>query len=362
MRRVVRIGFIPLVDAALLLVAQSEGFAEEEGLALHLLRDVSWANLRDKLALGFIDAAHMLAPAAVAASLGLGQLKVPLLAPIALNLNGNAITVSLALHDALAAASSGDLANPKVSAVALRSVLKARQAASSPPPTFGHVFPYSSHHYQLRAWMRAGGVDPDRDVSLVVLPPPYMARSLASGLIDGFCVGAPWNSLAVAEGHGRILHTGTDIVDPCVEKVLAVRAGLDAEEPDTVERLVRAVAAAARWSAEPANLGRLAAILAAEDAIGIPAAMARAILTGELRTGTGLRVGPHYLRLTPDALPPWPDHADWILSQMVQAGQLPRAADGIVPARAVFALDRYRQATGHALEAEPTRPSGIGAH
>ncbi|MFO1148079.1 MAG: CmpA/NrtA family ABC transporter substrate-binding protein [Alsobacter sp.] len=361
MTRIVRVGFIPLMDAALLLVAAREGFAEEEGLALDLLRDVSWANLRDKLALGFIDAAHMLAPAAVAASLGIGQIRVPLLAPMALNLNGNAITVSLALHDVLAAEATGDLADPVASATALRRVVGTRRAGGAPPPTFGHVFPFSSHHYQLRAWMRAGGVDPDRDVNLVVLPPPYMARSLASGLIDGFCVGAPWNSLAVAEGHGRILHTGTDIVEPCVEKVLAVRAGLDAEAPDTVERLVRAVAAAASWAAEPGNLDRLAAVLAGQDAVGVPQPMARAILTGEFRTGTGLRVGPQYLRLTPDALPPWPDHADWILRHMIQAGQLPGGADGCAEARAVFGLERYRRATGEPLQVDPTPPGGIGA-
>lgn len=360
MTRTVRVGFIPLMDAALLVVAQREGFAEEEGLALDLVRDVSWANLRDKLALGFLDAAHMLAPAAVAASLGLGQLKVPLLAPVALNLNGNAITVSLALQEALAEAATGDLADPVVTAAALKLVVDRRKAAGREQPTFGHVFPFSSHHYQLRAWMRAGGVDPDRDVNLVVLPPPYMARSLASGLIDGFCVGAPWNSLAVAEGHGRILHTGTDIVDPCVEKVLAVRLGLDANEPDTVERLARAVAASAHWAADPVNLAQLSAILAAEDAVGLPATLARAILTGELRTGTGTRVGPHYLRLSPDALPPWPDYADWIMRQMVEAGQLPRIGDSLASARAVFALERYVKATGEILEAGPARPRGIG--
>ena len=190
------------------MAAARQGFAEEEGLALELVRDVSWANLRDKLNLGYLDAAHMLAPAAIASSLGLGHVRVDTIAPMALNLNGNAITVSLPLWEALAGARATS-PTPEASARALRRVIDRRTAAGEGPPTFGHVFPFSAHHYQLRAWLALGGVDPDRDLNLVVIPPPYMARSLASGQLDGFCVGAPWNSLAVLEGHGRILHFGS---------------------------------------------------------------------------------------------------------------------------------------------------------
>ena len=97
------------------------------------------------------------------------------------------------------------------------------------------TFPFSNHNYQLRFWMAAGGVDPDEDVRLVVLPPPYMVDSLASGHVDGFCVGAPWNSVAVEDGVGRILHFGSEIVARASEKVLAVRSQWAARHPETVQ-------------------------------------------------------------------------------------------------------------------------------
>ena len=204
----VRIGFIPLVDVALLVAARDESFAADEGLTLDLVREVSWANIRDKLNVGLFDAAHMLAPAAIASTLGLGHVKVPLAIPAALNLNGNAITVSRRLYEELAAAADGDVADPVRSARALVKLIEERRRRGEPPLTFANTFPFSMHNYQLRIWMRWGGIDPDEDVRLVVIPPPLMARSLESGHIDGFCVGAPWNAMTVAGGGAAILHLG----------------------------------------------------------------------------------------------------------------------------------------------------------
>src|SRR6202043_3831677 len=127
-------------------------------------------------------------------------------APLALGVNGNAITVSPPLHAALAAAADGDIADPLVSARALARVAAERKRKGEEPLTFGMTFPFSSHNYGLRFWMAAGGVDPDEDVRLVVLPPPYMVDSLANKHVDGFCVGAPWNSVAADLGTGFILH------------------------------------------------------------------------------------------------------------------------------------------------------------
>src|SRR5271169_2719691 len=189
------IGFIPLVDAAALIVAVDKGFAAAEGLDVTLVREVSWSNVRDKLNIGLFDAAHLLAPVAIASSLGIGHVKVPIVAPFGLGVNGNAITVSPPLH---AAAADGDIAKPMVSARALARVVAERKAKGLEPLTFGMTFPFSTHNYHLRFWMAAGGVDPDEDVRLVVLPPPYMVDSLANKHVEGFCVGAPWNSIAVA--------------------------------------------------------------------------------------------------------------------------------------------------------------------
>src|ERR1700675_1947970 len=143
-----RIGFIPLVDAAALIVAVDKGFCADEGLDVTLVREVSWANVRDKLNIGLFDAAHLLAPVAIASSLGLGHVRVPIVAPFNLGLNGNAITVTNALHAALAAAADGDITDPRVSAAALARVVAERKRKGADPLTFGMTFPYSTHNYQ----------------------------------------------------------------------------------------------------------------------------------------------------------------------------------------------------------------------
>ena len=134
----------------------------------------------------------------------------------------------------------GDVADPMVSARALARVVADATPAGRDPLTFGMTFPFSTHNYHLRFWMAAGGVDPDEDVRLVVLPPPYMVESLANGHVDGFCVGAPWNSVAVDLGIGHILHFVSDILRAAAEKVLAVRSSWAEEHPDALRALIRA--------------------------------------------------------------------------------------------------------------------------
>ena len=243
-----RIGFIPLADATALLIAVDKGFAAEEGLDVELVREVSWSNVRDKLNIGLFDGAHLIAPVAIASSLGLGHVKVPIAAPFGLGVNGNAITVSPALYAAIAAAADGQsIVDPMVSARALARVVATRKARGEEPLTFGMTFPFSTHNYHLRFWMAAGGVDPDEDVRLVVLPPPYMVESLANRHVDAFCVGAPWNSVAVDLGIGFILHFVSEILARAAEKVLGVRASWAQEHPDTLRRLVRAHGRAAAF-------------------------------------------------------------------------------------------------------------------
>ena len=218
MTRRLRVGYVPLTDAALLHVAKAQHFAAARGVEIELVADTSWANIRDKLVAGHFDAAHMLAPAAIAVSLGIDQIEAPLVAPVALGLNDNAITVSKALFQTLRQEAQGEVADPRVTAEALARIVARRRETGEAPLTFGHVFPFSSHHYQLRLWLRAGRLDPDEDVRLVVVPPPFMVWTLRKGQLDGFCVGEPWNSLAVAAGAGTILHQGPDIVRDCPER------------------------------------------------------------------------------------------------------------------------------------------------
>jgi len=359
------IGFIPLADAAALIVAADRGFAAEAGLELNLVREVSWSNVRDKLNIGLFDAAHLLAPLAIASSLGIGHVKVPLTVPFNLALNGNAITVSPALWTALSAAAEGDLADPAVSARALARVVAARKACGLPPLTLGMTFPFSNHNYQLRFWMAAGGVVPDDDVQLVVLPPPYMAESLGNGHVDGFCVGAPWNSAAVDLGIGHILHFGSEIVGRGAEKVLAVRRDWAGEYPDVTGRLVRALERAACFVADPANRQETAALVAAPRRLNVTPEIIRRTLDGRLKLASdgSVRTSDRYLltgRL--DAGRPDPVQAAWAYAQMVRWGQAALSAELLAAATEVFRPDLYEAAVGGSARRPDGEPAdGIGA-
>jgi two-component system, oxyanion-binding sensor len=358
-----RIGFIPLTDAAALLIAVDKGFAAKEGLAIDLVREVSWSNVRDKLNIGLFDAVHLLAPVAVASTLGIGHVKVPLLAPFMLGLNGNAITVSPELYEALSLAADGDLTDPFVSARSLAHVAAERRRRSGDPITFGMTFPFSTHNYQLRVWMAAGAIDPDEDVRLVVLPPPYMVDSLANGHVDGFCVGAPWNGVAVDRSVGRILHFGTDIVARAPEKVLAVRTAWADENGEVLQRLLRALGAAAAFINNPPNLDETVALLAAPNRVGVAGELIRTSLEGRVRIATtgAIRNEPHYLLIgRENAARPDPVHAAWLYAQMVRWGQAPRSAELLAAAQSCFRPDLYAAALGDADGSKFVPADGVG--
>jgi two-component system, oxyanion-binding sensor len=352
-----QIGFIPLIDAAALIVAVDKGFAAEEGLDVHLVREVSWSNVRDKLNIGMFDAAHLLAPVAIASSLGLGHVKVPITAPFNLGLNGNAITVSPALHAALMAELDGDPFDPMATALALARVVAARKKSGAEPLTFGMTFPFSTHNYQLRFWMAAGGVDPDEDVRMVVLPPPFMVNSLLSGHVDGFCVGAPWNSIAVDLGIGRILHFVSDILISAVEKVLAVRQDWSEKNPELVAALVRSHHRAAEFIEQPDHRAEVAQILAKPERIGVDAEVVRRTLDGRLKIapdGTMRESGRYLLVGREGAARPDPAQAAWLYAQMVRWGQASISPGALRTAMTVFRPDLYDSALGHAGKAADT--------
>ncbi|KJC60118.1 nitrate transporter [Bradyrhizobium sp. LTSPM299] len=369
-----RIGFIPLVDAAALIVAVDQGFTATEGLDVTLVREVSWSNVRDKLNIGLFDAAHLLAPVAIASSLGLGHVKVPIAAPFNLGLNGNAITVSPALHAALMEEIDGDRFDPMATSRALARVVAKRRKSGAEPLTFGMTFPFSTHNYQLRFWMAAGGVDPDEDVQLVVLPPPYMVDSLANGHIDAFCVGAPWNSIAVDLGIGHILHFVADILLSAVEKVLALRQNWSEKHPDVVAALVRAHLRAAEFIEEPNNRPEVARILSSPERIGVDANVIQRTLDGRLKIspdGT-MRESNRYLLVGREAAArPDPVQAAWLYAQMVRWGQTPFRPDALKAAMAVFRPDLYDAASGRlastsnaigAFAGPPFDPNDVPGH
>ena len=358
------IGFIPLVDAAALIVAVDKGFAAAEGLDVTLVREVSWSNVRDKLNIGLFDAAHLLAPVAIASSLGLGHVKVPIVAPFNLGLNGNAITVSPPLHAAIMAEIDGDRFDPMVTALALCRVVAKRRKSGAEPLTFAMTFPFSTHNYQLRFWMAAGGVDPDEDVRLVVLPPPYMVDSLASGHVDAFCVGAPWNSVAVDLGVGHILHFVSDILVRAAEKVLAIRQNWSERNPEVLAALIRAASRATEFIEQPQNRAETARMLAQPDRVGVDAEVIRRSLDGHLKIspdGT-MRKSSRYLLVGREgAGRPDPVQAAWLYAQMARWGQTSTSPEALKTAMAVFRPDLYDAALGRRGDVDQAAFGSIGA-
>lgn len=357
-----RIGYVPLSDVAVLVAAAERGFGEAEGLQLELTREVSWANIRDKLILGHFDAAQMLAPFAIATSLGLGHLRVPLIAPFALNLNGNAITISNELFLEMVTLFGRTPEGLHETAKALAQLVRKRREAAAPPLVFGMVFPFSTHAYLLRHWLRLGDVDPDRDVHLVVVPPPYMAESLRNGLLNGFCVGSPWNSLAVDAQVGRIVAFGVDIARRAPEKVLALPEAAADRDPDTLLRLIRALRGAAQWCEDPAHRADVACLLGDSRHLGLDEHLIRSTLDGDLRVApNGLkRADQDFLILGRETTNrPNPRHAQWLYAEMVACGQTFFAYEVYRAAASVYRPDLYDVATGEAHIQEAGDPVAL---
>jgi ABC-type nitrate/sulfonate/bicarbonate transport system substrate-binding protein len=348
--RTVTAGFIPLVDASVLIAAAEFGFARREGIALTLVRDVSWANIRDRLAFRQFDIAHMLSPMPIASRLGLGSNPSPSITPFSLGRGGNAITLSEKLYRRMEQrAGLGESEDALANARALKLVINERRAAGQPLLTFGMTYPFSSHNYELRYWLAAGGIHPDRDVKLVVVPPPLTSDALIAGAIDGFCVGAPWNMVAVDRGVGRIVAVKQDIWPSSPEKVIGTRPEWAEEHPETLSRLIVALDAAARWCDVPENRPMLAEALADARYIGAPIDILRRVLLGEFTvdpSGKQRRIPDYFVFHAGAANFPWVSQALWIYSQMLRWGQARYSEKGCGLASSSYRPDLYCGALG----------------
>ncbi len=341
------IGFIPLLDCASLVVAAERGFAAQEGLELALVRETSWANIRDRIVVGHFDAAHMLGPMTVASTLGIGHVKVPVIAPFSLGLGGNAITVSKALWERMKDEGAAVGADPATQGAALKRVITAREGAGLGPLTFGMVYPFSCHNYELRYWLAAAGIHPDRDVRLVVIPPPFLADAMRAGQIDGFCVGEPWNSVAVDAGVGAIVTPTTAIWPLSPEKVLGCRAQWAERHPGELASLIRALHRASLWCEAAENHAELAQLLSEPRYVGTSAELLLRGLTNRLTLLAGMeptRLPQFYLPARHAATFPWASHALWFYSQMVRWRQIELSADHLTAVRAAYRPDLYRAA------------------
>jgi two-component system, oxyanion-binding sensor len=340
----VRVGFLPLVDAALPILARELGFAEEEGLALDLVRDMSWATVLDRLLYGHSDAAHLVAPLAIATSLGLGRPAVPLSVPFVLGLNGNAVT----LRPELAAQVTnvglpGDIKEMgrKLAAMAL-----AKKAAGT-PLRLGVVHRYSSHNYMLRYWLMGSGLDPNHDVEIVTIAPPFSADALEAGEVDGICVGAPWNSVAVERGVGVVIATTSQIWRRGVEKVLAMKTVRMEAEPELTQPLIRAMYKAGVAFVDPARVDQITDILARSEYLDGSAAAIKRVVQDQVLFAHGhgpVHVPDFMFQHREAANFPWASQAAWLYAQMCAAGHaVPDSAD-YESAQGVFRPDIYRAA------------------
>ena len=339
-------GFMPLLDSAVLVAAKEAGFAAGEGVDLTLVRETSWANIRDRMAVGHFQVAHMLAPMPIAANLGLTPLAVPTLAPIALGLGGNAITVSNGLWSRMADQGATADLDPAAAGRALRRVITQGSGVGSAPLRFAVVHPFSGHNYELRYWLAACGIDPEGDIEIVYVPPPLMADALASGAIDGYCVGEPWSTAATKASLGRIATVKAALWRSSPEKVLGVTAKWAELEPDALAALLRAMCRSAQWCASPQNHGTLAEMLASRAVIDRPAAWMQHGLSGRLDVGGGeiRHAEDFFVPFAKAATFPWKSHALWFYSQMVRWQQVAHSGENAAIARGTYRPDIYRAA------------------
>ncbi|NCO15611.1 MAG: ABC transporter substrate-binding protein [Alphaproteobacteria bacterium] len=336
----IEVGFVPLVDAAALIVAREMGFAAEEGLDLRLVREPSWSNIRDKVALGIYPAAHMLAPMPLAMSLGAGAMQAGVIAPFILNTGGGSVGVSHALAAAMGIDGPAGYGDARAMGVALL------RAAARRPVAIGAPFPQSMHVELLRYWLEGCGGDPDRDVTLHTVPPPLMTEALAAGEIDAFCVGEPWGSLAVERGVARLALPGAAIWAWAPEKALGVRRDWAGAQPDALAALLRALFRAGRWLGRAANLPSAAELMASPGYLGVSAMLIERGLTGALSVdGSGaIRRTPRFIGFDGvEASFPWRSQAQWIAARAARRWGFDAAAAHAAAAEC-FRPDLYRAA------------------
>jgi two-component system, oxyanion-binding sensor len=322
-----RLGYIRLIDSAVLLVADALGFARDEGVDLDLKRETSWANIRDRLAFEHFDGAHCLMPLAIAMGLGRRQPLTDLVILAALGLNGNAVTVSNSIFSEIADICRATISHDaRTMGQALAEVIARRRARGGNPLVCAVVHKLSSHNYMLRHWLFAHGIDPDRDIEITMLPPPYMADAMVRGHIDLFCVGAPWSHVAVDRGAGAILLLGCDLWPRGPEKVLALRRPVALKHEQAVAGLIRALKRAAAWCDAPENAEALVSLLAVPERLDCPPVVIREVISRRLRfqqTGQPM-FNPDVLMFDQDAaLAPMPTRARFIAAHMMAAGHLP---------------------------------------
>ncbi|MEM6489725.1 MAG: CmpA/NrtA family ABC transporter substrate-binding protein [Pseudomonadota bacterium] len=334
-------GYIPLVDAAPLIVAREIGFAEEEGIDLRLHRQPSWSAIRDKLAIGRLQAAHMLSPVPVAMSMGLGGLPLAVDAVMVLSVNGSVVGVSPALAERMRDHGAGH------DVMAAGQIGRALIAASTARLRVGVPFPFSMHAELLYYWLGGLGMRVPEELEVRTVPPPLMAAAVEAGEIDAFCVGEPWGSFAVARGVAEIAMPGCAIWRFAPEKVLAMARTTVERDADLTRRLMRAVWRAGKWLAADSHHMSAAEILARAPYLDVSAEVIERAFTGRLVAGAnGETRVPRLIGFHDGAAQfPWRSQALWMATRLAARLGLERDEAARV-ARACFRPDLYRANLG----------------
>ena len=325
----IRIGMLRLTDTAPLVVAAEKGFFAERELDVRVVVEPSWANIADKLSFGHLEAAVMLPPLALAMALGLRGLRARVTVPMALSANGNSVTVSRKIADAI-----GDDGPADAMEMGRRFVAWIR--AQERRPRLAVVHSFSTHNLLLRYWLAAAGIDPDADVVICALPPPETAQALKAGEIDGFCAGAPWGAVAAANGAGRSIVVSSEIWRNHPEKCLAVGSFAE-REPRRLARLLDALLESARYCDDPRNAAEIAALLSRPEYLNLDAAFIRASLptiVGDVSRQRGAVDRSHFA--AHGASIPRREHAAWFLSQMARWRYLTLPLDGEAAVDAIY--------------------------
>lgn len=331
------VGFVPLVDAAPLIVAREMGFDRAEGIVLDLRRASAWSALRDMVIYGQVDAAQMLSPMPIATALGLGGAGAALSAVAVLSTNGEVVCVSRAMEARLRDAGHSFYFDDATAAG------RALIAAATGPLRIAVPFPFSMHAELLYYWLTALGLPSPAGLDIRTVPPPLMGAALAAGDIDACCVGEPWGSMAVEGGLGALLLPGAAIWSGAPEKVLGVRSDLADASPEPLHALIRAVWHACQWLSNPDSRVTACEMLAARDYLNVPAEVIDRALAGHftITTRGDGRMADRFIRF--DQVTPEPAHAAWIGERLAARLGLDRAMARDA-AMTTFRTDLYRAA------------------
>src|SRR5882762_6230401 len=276
--KAVRFGIIALTDCSSIVMAHELGLFKKYGIDSVISKEASWAVIRDKLTLGDNQATHMLIGMPFASTMGLlGSPPKPMIIPWLLNRNGQAITLDNKLK-AAGVKSAQDI-----------KPLAEKAKAAGAPLTFAMTYPPGTHAMWMRYWLASGGIHPDKDISLITIPPAQMISNMKVGKMDGFCVGEPWNARAIADGIGFTAITTQQMWKDHPEKVLAFTEEFAAKNPKTVKATMRAVVEASQWIDKLENRARMAEVVSKPQYINTQKEVILGRMLGDYDYGDGRR-------------------------------------------------------------------------